>query len=296
LVGTPTTSKAGFLSGWSMCLRGVWLRSDASHLHVRQFPPQMRQDGRCRVAISSFAIAPARSLAASLGNFFPEHPSILHCCRRSPRRLSGACSTMPRIRGGAKASSRLFLRAAHLLRTLTGLDLTLLHCLSANGPKVSAVCSLWAYKQSFDQAWMATLPDCYVRRARYATASKQCCLVALKSPVCLCSMSAKLNSPRHWPHQLPENSAGPGCVRPPRRAVSDVIQIRCRVRNGRKRITQPHRPCLAQTACACSSVANSPLRAAALERATASRSSGEVRGSRPRTFGWPGQARPLLGR
>jgi hypothetical protein len=37
----------------------------------------------------------------------------------------------------------------------------------------------------------------------------------LKSPVCLCSMSAKLNSSRHWPRQLLENSAGDGCVRPP---------------------------------------------------------------------------------
>jgi hypothetical protein len=168
----------------------------------------MRRDGRRRGAISSFAIAPARSSAASLGNFFPERPSILHCCRPSPRRLSGACSTMRSMRGGAKASSRLFLRTAHLRRTLTGLDLTPRHCSSANGQKVSAVCSLWAYKQSFDQAWMAMLPACYVRRARCATASKRYCLVALKSSVCLCSMSAKLNSSRHWPRQFLENSAG----------------------------------------------------------------------------------------
>src|SRR5258708_6563161 len=190
-----------------MCLRGVWLRSDVSHLHVRQFPPLMRRDGRCRGAISSFAIAPARFSAASLRKFLPEHPSILRCCRPSLRTLSGACSTMLSIRGGAKASSRLFLRAAHLRRTLTGLDLTPLHCSSSRGQTVSAVCSLWACKQSCDQAWMAMLPVCYVRRARYATASKRYCLVALKSSVCLRGMSAKLNSSRHWPRQLPENSA-----------------------------------------------------------------------------------------
>src|SRR6267378_2869230 len=60
-----------------------------------------------------------------------------------------------------------------------------------------------------------------------------------------------------------------------RRAVSDVIQNRCEVGKSRKRITQPHRPCLVQTACTCSSVANSPLPAAALDRAMASHSSGE---------------------
>src|SRR5262252_10457056 len=60
-----------------------------------------------------------------------------------------------------------------------------------------------------------------------------------------------------------------------RRALSDIIQNRCEVGKGGKRITQPHRPCLAQTARTCSSLANSPLPAAALERAMARRSSDE---------------------
>jgi len=62
---------------------------------------------------------------------------------------------------------------------------------------------------------------------------------------------------------------------PLRGTINDVIQNRFKVSKGRKRIAQPHRPCLAHTARTCSSVANSPRSAAALERATASRSSGE---------------------
>ncbi len=57
--------------------------------------------------------------------------------------------------------------------------------------------------------------------------------------------------------------------------IDDVIQNRCKVSKSRKRVAQPHRLCLAQTARTCSSVANSPRSAAALERAIASRSSGE---------------------
>src|SRR5262249_31756551 len=60
-----------------------------------------------------------------------------------------------------------------------------------------------------------------------------------------------------------------------RQPVSDGIQNRYEVGKRGKRVTQPYRPCLAQTACTCSPVANSPLRAAALERAIASRASGE---------------------
>jgi hypothetical protein len=57
--------------------------------------------------------------------------------------------------------------------------------------------------------------------------------------------------------------------------IGDVVQNRFKVGKSRKRIPQPHRPCLVQTARTCSSVANSPRSAAALERAIASRSSGE---------------------
>jgi hypothetical protein len=60
-----------------------------------------------------------------------------------------------------------------------------------------------------------------------------------------------------------------------RGTINDVIQNRFKVSKGRKRIAQLHRPCLAHTARTCSSVANSPRSAAALERATTSRSSGE---------------------
>jgi hypothetical protein len=60
-----------------------------------------------------------------------------------------------------------------------------------------------------------------------------------------------------------------------RRAVSYVVQNRCKIGERGNRITQPHRPCLAHTACTCASVADSPRLTGALERAIASRSSGE---------------------
>ena len=70
-------------------------------------------------------------------------------------------------------------------------------------------------------------------------------------------------------------NSGVDALGPLRRAIGDEIQNRSEVGKGRKRITLPHRPCLAQTARTCSSVANSPRSAAALGRAMASRSSCE---------------------
>src|ERR1051325_7669803 len=60
-----------------------------------------------------------------------------------------------------------------------------------------------------------------------------------------------------------------------RRMRGDVIKCRAEIGQGRKGITDLHRPCLAQVARTCSSVANSPRSAATLERAIAVRSSAE---------------------
>src|SRR5665213_519080 len=47
------------------------------------------------------------------------------------------------------------------------------------------------------------------------------------------------------------------------RMRGDVVEDRLQVSEGRKGVAEPHRPCLAHTACTCSSVANSPRAAAA---------------------------------
>src|SRR5712691_8424197 len=54
----------------------------------------------------------------------------------------------------------------------------------------------------------------------------------------------------------------------------NVVEDRGEVGTGRKGVAKLHRPCLTQTDRTCSSVANSPRAAAALETAIASRSSG----------------------